>query len=499
MQYALMNKNRKVGAFEIEKTDFGDKYTFEKNGEAPLPIGFDFIDGWLNDRKASKHNSHLRKIMTECGCEKTEGFIKITHAASINDTYWVKSESEDVSWEQISFYRNPFNEVISKLAFEGMGLYGIKMTETAPELSTDGSFRKCWVREPDGEIYLYKRGSDGARNTGLEPYCEAMASEIAVRLLGKDAIPYQLVHLHGELASKCKLFSNEQYGYTPLSRCSVNHASPQALMQFYANIGSEEQFRRMIVLDALTFNVDRHAGNHGILTDNETQTPICMAPVFDLNMALLPHIEREDWKHIGNTMLNYGPRIGEDFTRIGQQAMTSSIRATLIGLKGFQFSFRGNEEFEPERVKFIETLLNRQLEALLSRDVLYTKDVFVPERTQDSITEEQQKETETEQQTDAMMQKLWQEHELCKKFSEYLEEEGTNGEPVMVLYGKENPREEVHLDLSTGKATLFVDMEPIGAFEALNYPKLLDAANAAEIAYSEENGLEIQQEEEMER
>lgn len=95
-----------------------------------------------------------------------------------------KAENENVSWEQISFYRNPFDETISKLAFEGMGLYGIKMSETSPELSTEGSFRKCWMREPNEQIFLYKRGSDGARNAGLEPYCEVMAAEVAQKLLG---------------------------------------------------------------------------------------------------------------------------------------------------------------------------------------------------------------------------------------------------------------------------------------------------------------------------
>lgn len=59
----------------------------------------------------------------------------------------------------------------------------------------------------------------------------------------------------------------------------------------------------------------------GTLKNNETQAPICMAPIFDLNMALLPYIEREDWTHIGTKMLDYGPRIGEDFTRIGQQTI----------------------------------------------------------------------------------------------------------------------------------------------------------------------------------
>ena len=130
---------------------------------------------------------------------------------------------------------------------------------------------------------------------------------------------------------------------------------------------------KMIVLDSLTFNVDRHAGNHGV-PENDTQKPIRMAPVFDLNLSMLPYIERSDWEHIGTKMRDYGPRIGEDFTRIGQQAMTSEIRAILIGMKSFQFSFRGDEKFEPERVKLMEQMIHKQIEALFEpRSVIHQR------------------------------------------------------------------------------------------------------------------------------
>lgn len=363
------------------------------------------------------------------------------------------------------------------------------MSETSPELSTDGSFRKCWMREDNGQIFLYKRGSDGARNAGLEPYCEVMASEVAQRILGQDAIPYQLVRLHGELASKCPLFTNETYGYVPISRFPINHSSPESLMRFYAELGSETLFRKMIVLDSLTFNVDRHAGNHGVLVENDTQKPIRMAPVFDLNLSMLPYIERSDWEHIGTKMRDYGPRIGEDFTRIGQQAMTSEIRAILIGMKSFQFSFRGDEKFEPERVKLMEQMIHKQIEALLSREVLYTKDVFVPEH---SLSEEQEKpstKTEPERQSadkEILAETLWKNQHLDQWFSGYLLED-SDRKTEMILYSAQNPREEVHLDLSTGETTLFVDEEPINAFEAADeHEELCAAATKAEIAYGRE-------------
>ena len=82
--------------------------------------------------------------MKDCGCEDDLGYIRVTHAASLNDTYWIKNELESVTWNDVSFYRNEFDEQISKLAFEGVGLYGIKLSSTSPVLCTEGSFRKCW-------------------------------------------------------------------------------------------------------------------------------------------------------------------------------------------------------------------------------------------------------------------------------------------------------------------------------------------------------------------
>ena len=188
-------------------------------------------------------------------------------------------------------------------------------------------------------------------------------------------------------------------------------------------------------------------------------------------------------------MRDYGPRIGEDFTRIGQQAMTSEIRAILIGMKSFQFSFRGDEKFEPERVKLMEQMIHKQIEALLSREVLYTKDVFVPEH---SLSEEQEKpstKTEPERQSadkEILAETLWKNQHLDQWFSGYLLED-SDRKTEMILYSAQNPREEVHLDLSTGETTLFVDEEPINAFEAADeHEELCAAATKAEIAYGRE-------------
>lgn len=369
--FYLMNKDTIVASLEKKNNKWN---LIHQNAE--LPLGKFEINEWLEDRKAYKHNHHLKQLMIDCGCETTEGFIKITHAASINDSFWVKEKGENVAWNDISFYRNDFNETISKLAFEGLGLYGLQMSSTSPELTTDGSFRKCWRKE-GGEIYLYKRGISGAYNAGLEPYCEALASEI-IHKVDPTSVQYSVLKLHGEIATKCKAFTNEDIGFVPLRKLVDRNITLDELLDFFDNIGCREQFQRILVLDAVTFNVDRHLGNIGLIVNNETQKPLEIAPNFDFNLSMLPYVTKEEFEQIGTKLLDYGPAIGNDFTRVGQEMLTSEIRRELINLQGFQFTFRGNKDFEPSRVQILEEMVNQQIQAILRGDILYTKDVFVP-------------------------------------------------------------------------------------------------------------------------
>lgn len=366
--YELMNQKQKIA-------DIDDTWN-TINIKDPLPLGFGSADKWLEDRKAYKHNENLKKLMVELGCDKKEGFIQITHSASINDSFWVKRADEDITWKDVSFYSNAFNEVISKLAFEGLGLYHIELSSTSPELTTDGSFRKCWKKEQSG-IYLYKQGFDIGFNAGLEPYCEVLSAELVTKLC-PNAVSYELVKLHGQIASKCKLFTDEQQGYVPLKRIMEKDTALTDILSYYSKLGAEEDFRRMLVTDAVTFNTDRHLGNLGILVDNLSQKPIAMAPNFDYNLSLLPYVIPEEFADIGTKLLDYGPKIGMDFTQLGQEMLTDQIRNDLSDLVGFTFTFRGDSTFPKERVVFLETLVNRQIEAILSHDRLQTREVFIP-------------------------------------------------------------------------------------------------------------------------
>ena len=125
---------------------------------------------FITHRAAPRGREHIKELLVRSGCDNIKGFLDVTHALALTDTFWVKQADSNLSWEKVSLFCNPFNEVVAHTAFDG-GMYGDNLSTPSPEYSTDGTFAKCWIREND-QIKLLKRGSSGARNTGLEPYSD---------------------------------------------------------------------------------------------------------------------------------------------------------------------------------------------------------------------------------------------------------------------------------------------------------------------------------------
>lgn len=180
----------------------------------------DSLSSFIAKRKAPKHRANIEKLYAMCNLGSIKGFIETAHALSLNDTLWVKRDTEDLHWADVSLYRNSFNSTIAKIAFDG-GMYGLKFDFTSPEFTTNGTFAKCWIRE-NGTIYLLKRGTDGmASNSGLEPYLEFYASQV-LKALGVRHVSYTLTRRHNKLASKCRLFTDEDRGFLPFTAVCNN-------------------------------------------------------------------------------------------------------------------------------------------------------------------------------------------------------------------------------------------------------------------------------------
>lgn len=302
------------------------------------------------------------------------GFIALTHCLSLTDTLWVKSSEENVTWNELSLYTNRFDETISRFSFDGNGLFGIQMSTTSPELTTDGSYDKCWLNEDDG-IHLIKAGSTGARNTGLEPYSEVLASQV-FEILAPGAVKYTFRRYDGRVVSDCKMFTSEKYGYRPVShylRQGIKYTIPD-LLEIYKEFDSEDAFRRMVVADCVTLNMDRHYGNFGFLVDNDSFERIKMNPLFDFNVCFAPYAEDgfdfgvdKDGNELSfdKYLKDRGPVIGSDFWEPAKMLLTDEIKADLKIARDIELEVESDEKFTKKRVEQMNMIKNVQCDRIL--------------------------------------------------------------------------------------------------------------------------------------
>lgn len=332
-----MNKDKVVATYrEIKEID-EYYYDLTSQKDAYLPIGFLNINDWIDGRQIAKHRAAIQRLMRELGMTSRHDFIGMARCLSLTDTFWMKREDEDLSWCDVSLYRNPFNDVIARIAFDGTGMYGRQNSPTSPEFATSGTFEKCWIREDD-QISLLKRGSRGFANSGQEPYSEKLASDLLSAANVKHA-SYSLLKYHKQLACKCPLFTSEDVGFVSANRFFRSTFGVQDMLSMCEKCDSEERFIEMIVFDCIIANSDRHSGNYGFLVENETGNIIELAPLFDHNMACLPYMTQQD--RVEDCLGQIGPKIGTDFVDIAKALITQDIKSKLITLRDFDYEDPG--------------------------------------------------------------------------------------------------------------------------------------------------------------
>ena len=368
-EYLLMNKDNKLMLFHISQGEFSQFFCQEIEryvDDALLPPGFSDIQSWLEKRNYAKHKQHLRKWLNLWQINTLQGFADVTHALGLNDTLWVKRAGSSLTWQNVSLYSNPFTDVVSKTAFS-KGLADLQLSSTSPEFTSEGSFEKCWVRQKDGSILLYKKGSEGFANSGLEPYSEFYASQLS-SLLCRSSVSYDLRKFKRCLVSSCGLFTNENEGFVPAYKYLDRWKSYglKDILSFMERYGLDDDFRDMIVLDALILNTDRHLSNFGFIVDNDTFRVKQFAPVFDHNMALLSRAMDcsidEDYSYT----LGIGHKISADFVVAAKYMLTNKARDTLRSLAGFSFSRHKSYNLPKKRLTFLERVVREQARNILT-------------------------------------------------------------------------------------------------------------------------------------
>lgn len=322
---------------------------------------------WLQKRVIPKNRAFVDEILKSLGLSinNTKGIIDICKGLSLNDSYWVVPQEFDGTFEEYNLYDNRFSEVLSLVAYTGVGASNRAFT-TSPELTTQGMLRKAWRFIEDDGIYLYKGGTEGAANTGKEPYSEYYAYQIA-KAMGLNAVAYDLENWKGILASKCKLFTDIDTAFVSIGRI-VKECGIKACLDYYKSISDEayEELCSMLVFDAVIYNEDRHFGNFGILRDNHTGKIIGPAPIFDNGLSLFNFAMSKDFEKLSEYAKTRTTPYGVSFESICMEVMGKKQAAQLRKLLGFKFERHPSINLPEERLQAIEKHIEARAIELLS-------------------------------------------------------------------------------------------------------------------------------------
>ena len=233
------------------------------------------IEGWLRSRAIDSHrtNSRLLKKALRLSLANDVELVLRVNAATITDAYWFCEDGASLKYEDVRFKENFFD----RLALHGDPDSFNQQYSPTPELTNIGSFEKCW-RPVDGRWWMIKQGNE------LERF-----SELFICRLGQ-ALGFAMANYLPENGTiKSPDFTDG---------ASVNYEAADGIVgddeDYFLNFEAfwslspdlAEQYLKIIYLDALCFNMDRHTKNYGVLRDVESGAILRMAPNYDNNIAL---------------------------------------------------------------------------------------------------------------------------------------------------------------------------------------------------------------------
>jgi len=373
--YNLKLYNQTLVTFSLEEKGLEGLcvqiHTVREDLKELLPLDLELTnDGilkWLQKRVIPKNRAFVDEILKSLGLSinNTKGIIDVCKGLSLNDSFWVVPQEFTGTFEEYNLYENRFSEVLSLVAYTGVGASNRAFT-TSPELTTQGMLRKAWRYIENDGIYLYKGGTEGAANAGNEPYSEYYAYQIA-KTMGLNAVAYDLENWKGILASKCKLFTDIDTAFIPIGRI-IKEGGIKACLDYYESISEDayEELCSMLVFDAVIYNEDRHFGNFGVLRDNHTGKVIGPAPIFDNGLSLFNFAMPDDFNNLAEYAKTRSTAYGVSFESICKEVLGKKQAAQLRKLLGFKFQRHPSINLPEERLQAIEKQIEVRARELLS-------------------------------------------------------------------------------------------------------------------------------------
>ena len=376
-EFLLKKKNESILCFNLYYTIIGSieceivgVFTYDpKKLPVGLTISGDSLLDWLQTRFIPKHRAYVDKILETLKTNRDDlaSLLSITLGLSLTDDYWVVPTDKNYRWEDYNLYDNEFSEALASVAFTGVPRKLDKFA-SSPEYTTDGMLPKCW-RRINGKIYLFKGGTSGFANSGLEPYSEFYAAQVA-EALGVDHVYYDLTMWKDRLCSVCELFTSKEVSLVPAYMYLGRNAA-EILVRTHTSGRSDlsSSLMDMIVFDWIIANQDRHLGNFGVLRDNSTGQIIKFAPLFDHGMSLLHQALDSDFNDLEDyfsirkfTFLN----LPYDSIDLIVPLVKNKQKLALENLLEFQFRKHEKYNLSDYRLEFLSMFVRERAKKLLT-------------------------------------------------------------------------------------------------------------------------------------
>lgn len=244
---------------------------------------------WLN-RSIPATRIGLKGALITLKIPSSELLMKESLGLSLTDQYWICPENANIKWKEVNFFYNDFSADVGNALF-----YPNKLNKTpdlmSPNNTTDGWLRKKW-EIINGKRFLMKGGSGQLQQ---EPINEVIAANLMRHIGTIDYTHYYLMTECSRPYSLCENFvtSNTEF----ITACSIfktqkknNHTSSyQHFLNCCEALGIpnyQDSLNKMLTIDYLIANTDRHLNNFGAIRNAETLEWIGMTPIFDSGTSL---------------------------------------------------------------------------------------------------------------------------------------------------------------------------------------------------------------------
>lgn len=293
-----MHKNIAVAELTIDEAVAAIvKVGYVYNSEH-IPVGVPIKDGrpdrksvhdWWIGRSIPASRSGLREALEVLHISSPQFLLTKCFGLSLSDQYWVKPAGKAIDWKDINFFDNKFSEDVGNALF-GRTPDGGDINLMSPDNTSDGWLKKKWVS--DGGKRLLLKGGSGPYYQ--EPLNEVIASAV-MRRLAISHVTYSLVWDGDQPFSACEDFITPNTELVSAWHIHMTSKKPGHVSEYRHFIGgckflgipeAQESIDRMLTVDFIIANSDRHFGNFGAIRNAETLEWIGFAPIFDCGTSM---------------------------------------------------------------------------------------------------------------------------------------------------------------------------------------------------------------------